>query len=173
MLTAEHQARVNAVLSRADAYERKHVRHGYYLEHEGGRDAGEEWCERCVKVVRQEKSDADQWRVKQCDPSANHDCPCHCAKCGRALFGFLTDYGMREELDHYQTHGLNLRRGYECYLWGLCHTAAVEGSPEWNVLLGLLNLKPTPGSWPLDQAMSPNSSSNVKSEMTKRLGKSR
>lgn len=143
-LTPEQQARVDTILRRASVYERKHVAQGYYIEDKDGRDPGEEWCRRHATQEAEllsEKEPAREWEIVCVDNSANHDSPYRCEKCGKYLYGWLTDYGAEEELEYLETEGFNARKGEHCYLWMLCENSFLQDSDEYRRLLKLAGIE--------------------------------
>lgn len=145
--------RRGAILKRADRFEAKRVHRGFYFEP----DHGDTVCERCLDklvraglVVRDDPKDGQaEWYCE--DPSADHDSQPLCEAptfkiggkevgCGRWLQGWLTGYGAREELSHFEENGFSVRKGEHCYIWMLCENAFAEDSDEMRRLLKLARI---------------------------------
>lgn len=140
--------RYTRILERAEAFERRKVRDGFYLENQAGEDASGEWCSRCVrkaaKGLNAEDPDNAPWDRYQLDHSADHDCPARCDTCGADLAGWLTSYGAEEELAAFEEDGFNIRRGYDCYLWTLCENAWLPDDPRYKRLLAVAGITGVP-----------------------------
>lgn len=134
---------IRIIIERAEAFERKHVQPGYYLEHDDNRDAGEEWCRKCVGRVRlemQKEATDGKWHILRCDDTAAHDGLYRCARCGRHLHGWLTRYGAIDELSYFESDGFNRRKGEDCYVWYLCNESFCKGSSERIRLLAVAGI---------------------------------
>lgn len=145
----------DTIRRRALEYDRNHVVRGYYFEP----DHGDVVCRTCLnKLIKQglvskddHKSDLPTWHHD--DPSAERDVIQRCEAssfrvgvgCCKIIDGLLTEWGAFEELRHFEEHGMNFRRGDDCYIWDLMDMTFVDGT-EYKERLYALAAAPGPRS---------------------------
>lgn len=92
-----------------------------------GDDTGEEFCRRCaLKEIRKRKAADPSIDLHLGGGYTDHDGPPYCSRCGVALEGSLTDYGVQSELEHFASYPSTSLDGYVAWELGCILRPAAE-----------------------------------------------
>jgi hypothetical protein len=74
-------------------------------------DQSEDWCHECAsaEVSRLNAAHPEHEYFVDGGLGSTTDCPPYCWKCGKSLDDPLSEYGIRDEVEHYSLHSVSLR----------------------------------------------------------------
>lgn len=133
--------RLETIFQRAERYERKRVAQGFCITSDD--DYAGEWCDYHIeKELARFNNDHREchWGHEILDCCWRHDKPARCNKCGRRLYGCLTQWGADKIIEKFRLRRFNIQSEEDCYLWTLCEESLLKYSEEYHLLLRIAGI---------------------------------